>query len=53
VVIDTRLGREDQSSIPATAIERRLKPLDERTDPSIKLDGPMDRILIVKKKIDY
>jgi hypothetical protein len=51
VVIDTRFGREDESSIPATAIGRRLKPLDARTDPRIKLDGPMGRILIVKKTL--
>jgi hypothetical protein len=32
VVIIAELGREDYGSIPATAIGRRLKPLDDRTD---------------------
>jgi hypothetical protein len=32
-MIDTELGREDHDSIPATAIEMGLKPLDARTDP--------------------
>ncbi|MCI45825.1 hypothetical protein A2U01_0067064, partial [Trifolium medium] len=32
-VIDAELGREDHGSIPATAIGRRLEPLDVRTDP--------------------
>ncbi|MCI52291.1 hypothetical protein A2U01_0073535, partial [Trifolium medium] len=32
VVIAARLGREDHGSIPATAIGRRLKPLDVRID---------------------
>jgi hypothetical protein len=33
VVIGAEFGRDDHVSIPATAIERRLKPLDVRTDP--------------------
>ncbi|MCI58347.1 hypothetical protein A2U01_0079602, partial [Trifolium medium] len=33
MMIDVELGREDHSSIPATAIGRGLKPLDARTDP--------------------
>jgi hypothetical protein len=33
VVIDAELDRDDRGSIPATAIGRRLKPLDARTDP--------------------
>jgi hypothetical protein len=32
VVIGAKLGREDYGSILATAIGRRLKPLDARTD---------------------
>jgi hypothetical protein len=31
VVIDVELGRQDDGLIPATAIERGLKPLDIRT----------------------
>jgi hypothetical protein len=30
VVIDIELGREDHGSIPATAIERRLEPLENQ-----------------------
>ncbi|MCI23947.1 hypothetical protein A2U01_0045130, partial [Trifolium medium] len=38
VVIGAELGREDHGSIPATAIGRRLKPLDARTDPRTRLN---------------
>jgi hypothetical protein len=31
-VIDAELGRKDHGSIPATAIGRRLEPLDVRTE---------------------
>ncbi|MCI89050.1 hypothetical protein A2U01_0110338, partial [Trifolium medium] len=33
VVICAELGREEHGSIPATAIERGLEPLDARIDP--------------------
>ena len=33
MMIDVGLGRENHSSIPATAIRRGLKPLDARTNP--------------------
>jgi hypothetical protein len=32
-VIDAEFGREEHSSIHAAVIERRLKPLDVRSDP--------------------
>jgi hypothetical protein len=38
VVIDAELGRKDHGSIPATAIERRLESLDDKTDPRIRLN---------------
>jgi hypothetical protein len=38
VVIVAELGREDHNLIPATTIERELKPLDVRTDPQTKLN---------------
>ncbi|KAK2367615.1 hypothetical protein QL285_080880 [Trifolium repens] len=50
VVIDAELGMEDHSSIPATAIRKRLKPLDVRTELRTRLDGPVGRILVIKKK---
>jgi hypothetical protein len=34
VVISAEFDRKDYSSIPATAIERGLKPLDTKTDPN-------------------
>ncbi|GAU24899.1 hypothetical protein TSUD_116240 [Trifolium subterraneum] len=37
MVIDAELGREDHSSIPATAIGRGLKPFDVRIDTRIRL----------------
>jgi hypothetical protein len=37
-VIDVKFGRDDHGSIPTTAIERRLKPFDVRTDPQTKLN---------------
>jgi hypothetical protein len=33
MVIDAEIGRDDHGSIPATAIERRLKQFDIKTDP--------------------
>ncbi|MCI25887.1 hypothetical protein A2U01_0047078, partial [Trifolium medium] len=45
VVIDAELGRKDHGSIPATTTERELKSLDVRTDPRIRLSGPVGRIL--------
>jgi hypothetical protein len=50
-VIDVKLSREDRGSITATAIKRRLEPLDTITDPRIRLDGPVERILVGEKKI--
>jgi hypothetical protein len=38
VVIDAELGREDHSSIPATAIGRGLEPLDAITDPRTRFN---------------
>jgi hypothetical protein len=37
VVIDAELGMDDHDSIPATVIERVLKPLNVRTNPRTKL----------------
>jgi hypothetical protein len=37
VVIDAELGRDDHGLI-ATVIGRRMKPLDARTDPRIRLN---------------
>jgi hypothetical protein len=38
-VIDAELGRENHGSIPATAIERGLEPLNVKTtDPQTKLN---------------
>jgi hypothetical protein len=31
-MIDSKFGRKDHRSIPATAIERRLEPLDIRSN---------------------
>jgi hypothetical protein len=36
------------SNIPATTIRSRLKPLDVRTDPWTRIEGPVDRVLVVK-----
>jgi hypothetical protein len=33
IVIDSKFGRDNRNSIPATAIWRELKPLDPRPDP--------------------
>jgi hypothetical protein len=33
IVIDAKFGRDNRSSIPATAIGRELEPLNARTDP--------------------
>ncbi|MCI83039.1 hypothetical protein A2U01_0104314, partial [Trifolium medium] len=38
MVIDADIGREDHGSIPATAIGRRLEPLDARTDIRTRLN---------------
>jgi hypothetical protein len=38
VVIDAEFDRKDHDSIPATAIGRRLKPLDVRTDLQTRLN---------------
>jgi hypothetical protein len=38
VVIDAELDREDHGSIFATAIGRRLKPLDIKIDPRTRLN---------------
>jgi hypothetical protein len=38
MVIDTEFGRKDHDSIPATAIERGLEPLDARIDPRTKFN---------------
>jgi hypothetical protein len=38
VVIGVELGRDDHSSIPTTAIGRRLEPFDIRIDPRIRLN---------------
>jgi hypothetical protein len=44
-VIDAELCREDHGSIPTTAIERGLEPLNARTNPNL------DSIVVkVKKK---
>lgn len=51
VVIGAGLGREDHSSIPATAIGRGLEPLDVITDPRTGLVGSVDRILVVVFKM--
>jgi hypothetical protein len=50
VVIGAGLGREITVRSPATAIGRGMEPLDARTDPQIKLGGPVGRILVVKKR---
>jgi hypothetical protein len=50
-VIYVGLDREDHGSIFRIAIGRGLEPLDDRTDPRIRLDGPVGRILMVKKKV--
>jgi hypothetical protein len=39
VVISIELGRKVHNSIPTTAIRRRLKPLNLRTDPQTRLNG--------------
>jgi uncharacterized protein YaaW (UPF0174 family) len=52
-MIDAGLGREDHSSIPATAIGRGLKLLNAITDPRTSLGGPVGWILVVKKIINY
>ncbi|MCH93486.1 hypothetical protein A2U01_0014438 [Trifolium medium] len=41
LVIDTGLGKEDDSLSPATAIGRGLEPFDGRTDLRIRLGGPV------------
>jgi hypothetical protein len=46
-----RLVREDHCSIFATEIGRRLKSLDAKIDPQTRLGGSVDRILVVKNKI--
>jgi hypothetical protein len=38
MTIDVGLDREDHGSIPATTIERGLKPLDVRTNPRTELN---------------
>jgi hypothetical protein len=35
-MIDSKFGRKDHRSIPATAIERRLEPLDIRSNQKKK-----------------
>lgn len=48
VVISVELGREDHGSTSAIAIGREIEPLNDRSNPRTKLDGPVDRILVVK-----
>ncbi|MCI60196.1 hypothetical protein A2U01_0081451, partial [Trifolium medium] len=50
VMIDIGLDRDDHGSISAIAIGKELEPLDAKADSRIKLNGLMDRILVVKTK---
>ncbi|MCI06140.1 hypothetical protein A2U01_0027196, partial [Trifolium medium] len=43
---------EDHSLISATATRKGLKSLDARTDPQIRLDSSVDRILMVYMMAD-
>jgi hypothetical protein len=49
-MIDAKFGGKNHSFIPATAIGRGHEPPDTKNDPQTKLDGPVDQILVVKKK---
>jgi hypothetical protein len=46
VIIDVGLYRNNYSLIPTTAIRRRLKSLDDRSDPQTKLGGPVDNKMV-------
>jgi hypothetical protein len=46
VIIDVGLYRNNYSLIPTTAIRRRLKLLDGRTDSQTKLGGPVDNKMV-------
>jgi hypothetical protein len=46
-VIDVKFSREP---LFTTSIERDLKPLDTRTDPQTRLDGPASQIPMMKTK---
>jgi hypothetical protein len=48
--IDIGLGRENYSSIPATAIEMKLEPLYNGTNAQIRLGGLVVRIQVKTKK---
>jgi hypothetical protein len=47
VVIDVKLSIESRFT---TLIERRSKPLDTKTDPRTRLDGPASQIPMMKTK---
>jgi hypothetical protein len=53
VVIDAEMSRNNHSSISATAIERGLEIPDAKNNSQTRLGGPIDRILVVKKKLMY
>jgi hypothetical protein len=38
MVIEAKFSRDDHGSIAATAIRRRMKPLDVKTDPRTKFN---------------
>jgi hypothetical protein len=50
MMIDIGLGRENYSSIPATAIEMKLEPLYNGTNAQIRLGGLVVRIQVKTKK---
>jgi hypothetical protein len=49
VVIDAGFDRENHGTISRNFDRRGLKLLDVRTDPRIRLDGSISRILVVKR----
>jgi hypothetical protein len=49
-VIGVRLGRENYSSVPHNYDRKGLEPLDDRAGPQIRLNGPIDWIVVVKTK---
>jgi hypothetical protein len=53
-VIDVGFGRQNHGSIPAIVMKgaESLILLDVRTNPQIRLDCPVSRIVITKNKFE-
>jgi hypothetical protein len=50
VVIDIRFNKDNYNSIPTYMIERWLESLDDRNNSQTRLDGPVNRIPMMKTK---